>query len=35
VLERTGGGWQVKSLETRDFDESVARLQDIAHGIQR
>ena len=35
VLEKTGSGWQVKSLETRDFDESLGRLQDIAHGVQR
>jgi hypothetical protein len=35
VLERTGAGWQVKSLETRDFDEPLGRLQDIANGVLR
>ena len=28
-------GWEVVSLETRDFDEPLARLQDIAAGVLR
>lgn len=35
VLEQDAGGWRVTSFETRDFDESLARLQDIAAGVQR
>ncbi|MGH9786094.1 MAG: hypothetical protein ACRD88_18140, partial [Terriglobia bacterium] len=34
VLEQAEGAWRVTSLETRDFDESLARLQDIAAGVR-
>ena len=35
VLSRTSGGWELTSLETRDFDEPLARLQSIASGVLR
>ena len=33
VLARSGNGWAVSSLETRDFDEPLAHLQSIASGV--
>ena len=35
LFEHASGGWKVKSLETRDFDEPLARVQDVAHGVLR
>ena len=35
VLEQDAGGWRVTSLQTRDFDGSLAHLQDIAAGVRR
>jgi len=33
VLVREPAGWRVESLETRDYDEPLARLQEIASGV--
>jgi len=35
VLARSGNGWEVSSLETRDFDEPLEHLQSIASGVLR
>jgi hypothetical protein len=35
VLEQEQGDWKVTSFETQDFDEALARLQDIAAGVRR
>jgi len=35
VLEQDQGEWKVTSFETRDFDEPLARLRDIAAGVRR
>ena len=35
VLEQEQGDWKVTSFETQDFDEPLARLQDIAAGVRR
>ena len=35
MLVPNGNGWQVTSLQTRDFDEALARLQDVAGGVRR
>lgn len=35
VLVQDEGAWRVTSLQTRDFDESLARLHDIAAGVRR
>ena len=35
VLMRAGNGWEVSSLETRDFDEPLVHLQSIASGVRR
>ena len=35
MLAREGDGRRVKSLEARDFDEPLGRLQDVAHGVRR
>ena len=35
VLEQADGAWRVASFETRDFDEPLARLRDIAAGVRR
>ncbi len=35
ILEQQEGDWMVSSFEARDFEEPLARLQDIAAGVQR
>lgn len=35
VLEQEQGAWKVLSLETRDFEESLSHLQDIAAGVRK
>ncbi len=35
ALARRGAGWEMTTLETRDFDEPLQRLQDAAGGIRR
>ena len=35
VLEQDAGAWKVTSFQTRDFDGSLAHLQDIAAGVRR
>jgi hypothetical protein len=35
ILEQEQGNWRVISVETEDFDEPLARLQDIAAGVLR
>jgi hypothetical protein len=35
MLVPSPDGWKVESLQTRDFDEPLARLQDVAGGIRR
>jgi hypothetical protein len=35
VLEQEEGDWKVTSFETQDFEEPLARLQDIAAGVLR
>ena len=35
LLEQDAGEWRVTSFETRDFEESLSRLQDIASGVRR
>jgi hypothetical protein len=35
TLVREGDTWRVISLETRDFDEPLGHLQDVAHGVRR
>jgi hypothetical protein len=35
VLEQADGAWRVASFQTLDFDEPLARLQDIAAGVRR
>jgi hypothetical protein len=35
VLSQEEGDWKVASFEARDFEEPLARLQDIAAGVQR
>ena len=35
ILARDQGMWKVTSLETRDFDETLAHLRDIATGVRK
>ncbi len=35
VLVSEAGAWKVQSLRTRDFEEPLSRLQDIASGVLR
>jgi hypothetical protein len=35
ALEQADGAWRVTSFQTLDFDEPLARLQDIAAGVRR
>lgn len=35
ILAQDQGTWKVSSLETRDFDETLAHLQDIATGVRK
>jgi hypothetical protein len=35
VVVPEAGGWRVESLTTQDFDEPLARVQDVAAGILR
>jgi hypothetical protein len=35
ILNREDGDWKVESFEARDFEEPLARLQDIASGVRR